>query len=235
MDALILAGGKGERLRPLTDDVPKPMIKINGKTILEYQINQLKTINIDNIILCVGHKSDIIYDYFKNGEDFGVKIKYSYEHKLLGRGGAIKQGMKQSNDSSFLVMNGDIITDFEISILIEDYDNRISISKNHIISLLTTKMISPYGIIKVNKNGIVTRFVEKPELPHNINAGIYVMSRNICDLLPDAGDHETYTFPKLFKTNSISAIHNTGFWKSIDSFKDLNDAEHFLSSQKNRL
>ncbi len=231
MDALILAGGRGERLRPITDDIPKPMIKICGKPILEYQVNQLKNIGIDNIILLVSYKSDIIYNYFKNGDDFGINIKYSYEHNLLGRGGAIKKGMELINDKPFVVMNGDIITDFNINLLIDDFNTRINKNKNHIVSLLSTIMVSPYGIMKVNNKNIVIQFKEKPILPYNINAGIYVMNHNIYHLLPNIGDHEMYTFPKLIETNSMSIVINSNFWRSVDSFKDLNDVESFISQQ----
>ena len=232
MEALILAGGKGERLRPLTDTIPKPMIRICKKPILEYQIDMLKDAGVTDVVLLVGHMPDVIYDYFKNGEDFGVNILYSYEDKPLGRGGAIKQGMDKINGDSFIVTNGDIVTDFPIRRLIKDYRYR-SKSSNHIVSLLTTKMVSPYGIVKTKRNGIVSNFIEKPELPHTINAGIYVMNSKIHDLLPDIGDHESSTFLKLLQTNSISAVQNTEFWKSIDSFKDLGDAEKFIASVRN--
>lgn len=234
MDALILAGGRGERLRPITDDIPKPMIRICEKPILEYQINQLKNIGIKNIVLLVSYMSDVIYDYFQNGDDFGINIKYSYEHKLLGRGGAIKKGMELIDGSPFIVMNGDVITDFDINFLIDDFNTRMIKNKNHVVSLLSTAMVSPYGIMKINSKNIVTQFKEKPILPYSINAGIYVMNYNIYNLLPNIGDHEIYTFPKLIETNSISAIINSNFWRSVDSFKDLNDVESFISQQYNK-
>ena len=114
MDAIILAGGKGTRLKPLTDYIPKPLIPINNKPIIERQIRYLRKFGVDQIIICTGYKAGQIKDYLEKKTGFGSKIRFSIESKPLGTGGAIKKAAKLIRGDSFLVLNGDVITNIDI-------------------------------------------------------------------------------------------------------------------------
>ena len=114
MKALILAGGRGKRLRPLTDKIPKSLIPINKKPLIQYTINYLKKFGINEIIICSGYKSKQIQNFLKKKKNFGCKIEYSVEKNPLGTAGAIKNAIKNLSDESFLVINGDIITNIDL-------------------------------------------------------------------------------------------------------------------------
>lgn len=220
MQAIILAGGKGQRLSPFTNDCPKGMLKIEGKPILEYQINWLKKYGVNKIVFACGHLCHLIQDYFGNGSKFGIDISYSVESEPLGRGGAIKKAWgKITADSSIVVINGDTITKMNLQKAIETHNKQKNI-------LGTTCMFpykSPYGIIQTDEQGMVQSFKEKMELPYWINGGIYVFEAGLRNYLPDKGDHETETFPILAKEKKLYGYKSSEYWKGIDTVKDLSE------------
>lgn len=232
MYALILAGGKGERLRPLTDTVPKPMINLCGRPILWHQVRWLREAGVTDVVFLVGHLADAVRDYFGDGSDYGVRAHYSREDTPLGRGGALRQGLASlpRNDSPVIATNGDVITDASLADLIADYDARRRLNPSHCATLLTVPMTSPYGIVDTGADGIVDQFREKAVLPYAINGGVYVLHPGIRDLLPELGDHETTTFPALAAAGRMSAVSTDAFWRSVDSPKDLREAEEHLAS-----
>ena len=222
MKALILAGGMGKRLRPLTDDKPKPMIPISNKPILEWQITWLKSHNIRDIVLCTGYMGDIITKYFGNGEQFDVNIEYSNEEEPLGTGGALMQSRSLlESHSKFLVMNGDIITDIDPTSLIQNLTDKL------IGTIAVVALRSPFGEIEIQENDLISSFTEKPILnDHWINAGIYCFSNNIFNYLSDVGSLESDVFPILATENKLSAIKQNDIkWRSIDSHKDIEEAQ----------
>lgn len=220
--ALILAGGFGKRLYPLTIDRPKPLIEIKGKPILQWQIEWLNKQGIKDFILAVGYLRTKIFEYFGDGSKFGVRIMYSVEEEPLGTGGAIKNARKFLEDDIFIVLNGDIITNLSIKPLIESLD------KDTVASIALVYMRSPYGIVRLDKDFIV-EFKEKPMLDYLINAGIYVFKKEIFEYLPDKGDIEVTAFPKLANERKIKGIiYKDIYWKSIDSIKDLEEVEKVI-------
>ena len=232
MYALILAGGKGERLRPLTDTVPKPMINLCGRPILWHQVRWLREAGVTDVVFLVGHLADAVRDYFGDGSKHGVRAHYSREDAPLGRGGALRQGLASlpRNDSPVIATNGDVITDASLDELIADYHSRRRRNPSHCATILTVPMTSPYGIVDTGADGIVDQFREKAVLPFAINGGVYVLHSGIRDLLPELGDHETTTFPALAAEGRMSAVSTEAFWRSVDSPKDLREAEEHLSS-----
>ena len=222
MKALILAGGMGKRLRPLTDDKPKPMIPISNKPILEWQIDWLKSHNIRDIVLCTGYMGDNISEYFGNGEKFDVNIEYSKEEEPLGTGGALMQSHSLlESHSNFLVMNGDIMTDIDPIGLIQNLTDKL------IGTIAVVALRSPFGEIEIQENGLISSFTEKPILnDHWINAGIYCLSNNVFSYLSDVGSLESDVFPILATENKLSAIKQNDIkWRSIDSHKDIEEAQ----------
>ncbi len=230
MFALILAGGKGERLRPLTDSMPKPMVPVGERPILWHQVEWLKEAGVTDVVFLAGYRWRDIQDYFGTGESFGIRAHYSVEDSPLGRGGAIKQGfsMVPEDEESVIVLNGDIITAQGPAEVLDDFRQHRKTNPAHMATLLVVPMVSPYGLVDTESDGRVSGFREKAELPYWINAGIYVFNRGIAPLLPDLGDHETETFPDLASAGQISALKSREFWRSVDSFKDLREAEEFV-------
>lgn len=219
--AIILAGGKGERLRPLTNDRPKPMVEIAGKPILGYQIDSLRSAGVTDIVISCGYKHDIIEEYFGDGHDFGLNISYTIEETPLGRGGGIKAAMKKlpSNWTQTLVLNGDILCKINFK---DFFDTHLKAEA--IVTDLVVPLRSPYGIVDFNDKNQVLGFREKPILPFWINGGIYVFSREIEPLLPEVGDHETETFPTLPKEKFV-VYKSEDYWRGVDTVKDKTEAE----------
>ena len=230
MFALILAGGMGERLRPLTDTLPKPMAPLDGKPILWHQVEWLKAAAVTDVVFLVGYRWQMVRDFFGDGAEFGIRAHYSVEDSPLGRGGAIRQGFAQvpEAEDAVFVLNGDIITAADPAAVLGRYRERKAAGNSHLATIMVTPMVSPYGLVDLDADSDVVGFREKVELPHWINAGVYVFDRSIAPLLPELGDHEVETFPQLAREGKISAFPSTAFWRSVDSFKDLREAEEFV-------
>jgi NDP-sugar pyrophosphorylase family protein len=231
--ALILAGGKGERLRPLTDSLPKPMVPVCGKPILEHQVEWLQAGGVTDVVFLSGYRADVIEAYFRDGKDFGFTAHYSVEDSPLGRGGAIKKGftMVPAAEETVAVLNGDIITTETLANLSARHQERRSANSSHMATIMVVPMVSPYGLVDMNESGTVTGFREKVEMEHWINGGIYLFDRSIAAELPDLGDHETETFPRLAEAGQLAALRSRCFWRSVDSFKDIREAEEHVGSR----
>lgn len=219
MDAIILAGGRGTRLKPVTDFIPKPLIPINNVPILEWQIRFLKKFKINNIIVCTSYKSEQIENFLRMKENFGLRIKVSIEKKPLGTGGAIKKASKFIRSENFLVLNGDTITNIPINQL-----------KSHQNVIASVKLHTKYGILET-KDGFVIKFSEKKEIENIwMNAGIYYLSKSIIKDLPLVGDIEKTTFPKYAEQGKLRLVKfRDVLWYSIDSFKDLEECASALA------
>ena len=233
MYALVLAGGKGERLRPLTDRVPKPMAPVAGRPILEHQVEWFKEAGVQNVVFLVGYRWESIRSHFGDGSRYGVNIAYSIESSPLGRGGAIKQGFPFVGDSeeAVVVTNGDVITRQPLAEIIDFHRTSPARGNGPCATLLAVPMISPYGIVDMDDGGGVVGFREKVELPHWINGGVYVIDRDVFAEFPELGDHEVETFPRMAGSGRIAAFRTRSYWTSIDSFKDLREAEDFVAAE----
>lgn len=222
MQAIILAGGLGSRLKPITDYVPKPLIPINNIPLIEYQIRQLKKFKINQFVICTGYKTDQIQNYLEHKNNFDSKIQYSIEKTPLGTGGAIKKAAKMINDKSFLVLNGDIISTIDVRKLYP-YKNAVALIE------LRTK----FGTVDLNDSKI-TRFQEKKPLTNVwMNAGIYHLSKDMIPFLPSKGAIEETTFRRFAKDGKLIGIRfKDAFWHSIDSHKDMDDCSKALKDKK---
>ena len=212
MQAIILAGGRGNRLKPITDYVPKSLVPIKNIPIIEWQIKYLKKFGVNEIIISTGYKTKMIENYLSI-KNLKVKIKFSIEKSPLGTGGAIKKAGKMINGKSFFVINGDVITNIDL--------NKLSKKPNSIASIeLQTK----FGIIKINGNKI-SKFSEKIAISDLwMNAGIYHLQKQILKDLPNKGDIEKTLFPTYAKKGKLNTIKFKKIkWYSIDSFKDIEE------------
>ncbi len=226
MQAIILAGGLGERLRPHTSDRPKTMVEISGVPILAYQLAWLRDSGVERFIISCGYRHDVIQDYFGSGGEIGVQIKYAIEREKLGTGGGLKLalGAADASDPFVLATNGDILTDMDISSIVD-----VHVGGGNTATISLTQLQSPYGIVESNEAHKVTAFHEKPLLPYWLSAGIYALSPAIRDLLPDKGDHERSTFPQIAQEGKLGAFKAHAYWRAIDTAKDLSEAENELA------
>jgi len=217
--ALILSGGLGQRLKPITDYVPKPLVPLNNIPIIEWQIKYFKKFGINEFVICSGYKSDQIMNYLRP-KKMGVKIDYSIEKTPLGTGGAIKNASNFLEDESFFVINGDVLTNLDPRKLKEN-PNSIAV-----IPLRTS-----FGVVHLN-NDKVKKFEEKPEIPkYWMNAGIYYLSKKVLRHLPSKGNIENTAFPVLARMGLLFAVkYEKTFWYSIDSHKDIEDCANEMKS-----
>lgn len=213
MKAIILAGGFGKRLKPITDYVPKPLVPIKNIPIIDWQIKYLKKFGVDEVIVSTGYKKDMIENYLKS-KDHNINIKYAHEKSPLGTGGAIKKAGKLIKDDVFFVMNGDIITNIDL--------NKMISTPNSIASI---ELRTNFGILDV-KDDKITKFREKKEISDLwMNAGIYFLERKILKKLPLKGDIEKTFFPEFAEKNLLNLIKFKNVkWFSIDSFKDMEES-----------
>ena len=180
MKAVILAGGLGTRLRPLTNSKPKPMLPIGEKPILEHLVQWTKKGGIKSIVLCVSYLRESIEDYFEDGKKFGVTIEYAISKKPLATAGQLKTA-EEFIDDDFVCMYGDSIFNFSLRNMIKQHVMKKSFVT---MGLNEFKTNLPYGVIESSKNGRVISWNEKPEIKANVNMGCYVMNSDIFNLIP---------------------------------------------------
>lgn len=228
MQAIILAGGKGERLRPFTQDRPKCMVEILGVPLLGYQLQWLSSQGVADVIVSCGYRHDVIEDFFGSGEKWGVKLSYSIEDQPLGRGGALRMafGKLVPGEDVCLATNGDVITNVRLKPLLQAHRQ-----SGCLATVVLAPFISPYGIVEVDAEERVVAFHEKPELPYWMNAGIYILSRELETMLPEQGDHEDSTFPQLALERRLGAYKSRAYWRSVDTVKDMSEVAKELEKR----
>lgn len=181
MKAVILAGGEGTRLRPLTYSVPKSLLPIGRKPILEIIIERLREHGFTDIILNLGYRAELIQAYFQDGSDLSVNITYCREDQPLGTCGPVKLVEHMLDGQPFIAMNGDLLTDLDFS---EMRQTHIRKSAELTMAVKDYSMKVPYGVVRVQDDKIVS-ISEKPTLEFLINAGVYVLSRCALDIVPE--------------------------------------------------
>jgi mannose-1-phosphate guanylyltransferase len=178
--AVILAGGLGTRLQPYTTFLPKPMLPLGEKPILEHIINWTKKSGVKSFVLCVSYLRKTIEDYFGDGEKFGIKIEYAISNKALATAGQLKTAEKFIDDT-FVCMYGDSIFNFNLRNMIKQHTKKKAFVT---MSLHEYKTNLPYGVIETSKTGKVLNWIEKPEIKANVNMGCYVMEPKVFSLIP---------------------------------------------------
>ena len=219
LKAVILAGGKGTRLRPLTYSVPKPLLPIGRKPILEIIIERLREHGFMDIILTVEYKAELIRAYFRDGSHLGVNISYFQENKLTGTAGPVKLVEHLLDDRPFITMNGDLLTDLDFNKIYQAHLEK----KAELTMATTTYTIKlPYGIIDMQDDKMVS-IREKPELEFLANAGIYVVSPSALDIIPKG---EFFDMPDLIQT-LIDQGRKVGTYFIDGNWEDLGTMENY--------
>jgi NDP-sugar pyrophosphorylase family protein len=214
MIGAILCGGYGKRLKPLTDQVPKPLLEIKDNyTILDRQLLQFKHAGINRVVLLCGHLYEKIEERF-GSEWKGIRIDYLIEDRPRGTLFAINNMFKNFDADDFIIRNGDIVCDVNIKEMINSHKNKML--------MYIAPLISPYGIVELSDSKIIG-FKEKPKLDYYINAGIYIISKDLKPVLfeHEEGDIEKLVFPKISSLGLLNYYKEDVFWQSVDSIKDL--------------
>ena len=221
--AIILCGGLGTRLRPLTYVTPKPMLPIGGQPLLEYQINYLRRYSFDRVVLATGYLQEQIVRYFSESNDIGIKIVYSFEKEPLDTGGALKNA-EHLLRGDFLTLNSDVVFDSL------DLDSlfRFHRANRGLATVVLVKVREPsrFGVTEINEDNLITDFIEKPRsVPSDstwVNAGIYVLSPKMLRRIRIGRrtSLETEVFPKLAKEKAVYGFKYSGYWSDVGTQSD---------------
>lgn len=187
---VLMVGGLGARLRPLTDHTPKPMLKVGNKPILETIILNFKKYGFLNIILCVSYKAEIIKEYFQDGSKFGVNIEYIHENKRMGTAGALSL-IKDKIDKDFFVMNGDLLTTINFENMMDYHLSNKSLAT---MGVREYDFQVPYGVVNLDNENIIS-IDEKPVYKFFVSAGVYILAKEVLEYIPN---DEFYDMPNLF-------------------------------------
>ncbi len=235
MKAIIMAGGDGSRLRPLTCTKPKPMMKLLGKPALEYAIEHLKKHHITEIGITLRYMPDEIMDYFGDGSDFGVSISYFVEKTPLGTAGSVKSALSFVDDT-FVVISGDALSDIDLTDALDFHRQN---GADATVVLKKVDIPLDYGVVVTDKNGKIVRFIEKPDwgevASDSINTGIYVLNREIFENTPSNApfDFSYDLFPSLLQRKKALYGYNTeGYWCDIGDTLAYMTCQHDILSGK---
>lgn len=224
MRAVILCGGRGTRLAPLTSVLPKPLLPIGDRSILEIVVRRLARSGITDVTLCVGYLSHLIRAVFDNGPSKGLDITYLIEHEPLGTAGPLKR--LEGLDSTFLVTNGDVLTTLDLRELVAEHRR-----SNNALTIATHRrtLKIDYGVLRHEPDELRDRLIhfdEKPEIPLTVSMGIYVMEPELVELVPDAG---AFDFPDLVSAAleaelPVGVYLYDGSWFDIGRHEDYEQA-----------
>ncbi len=217
--AVVLVGGKGTRLFPITYEIPKPLLPVKGKPILQHQLELLEDFGIEHVVLALGYKADMIMDFVKRYNP-AFDVDFSIEKEPLGTGGALKNALELL-DEHFFVLNGDILAEIN---LVEMGKEHLSKDVLATIALAKVDDVSSFGVVAMDESGLIFGFVEKPkpsEAPSNlVNAGIYAMEKSSIELLPDGFSMvEKDLFPKLAQQKKLAGYVVNGRWIDIGTWE----------------
>ena len=231
--AIIVAGGLGTRLRPLTETTPKPLLPLRGKPIIEHVIRGLKKHGVKNIIISIGYRAEQVQEYFGDGKSLGISISYAIEKEPLGTGGAVKLASQNLTNPFFLVW-GDNLMDVNFSRMEKEY---LSAGVPLIMALTPREDVENFGVAKLEGNRIIT-FVEKPkreEAPSTfINAGAFIIDPSCLELLPKGKSSlEKDCFEKLAPLGKITAFIHQGQWFPTDTLEKYHHANSFFQPECN--
>jgi mannose-1-phosphate guanylyltransferase len=226
--AVVLSGGAGIRLRPITNDLPKGLVTVGGKPLLQWVVEWLAASGIKNIVMGVAFLKEKIIDFFGDGERFGVHISYSVHTVEGGTGEGFRLAISRYvEDPTFYALNGDQITDVK---LIPFLTRHVKKNASATIAVVHPKL--PFGLVDVDKNDNCVGFSEKPVLGDRfISTGVYVFQHEILKYIPNAGDVEKTTFPQLVRMHKLAAYRHPGSFITVNSLRELDEAESQLKER----
>lgn len=223
VDVVIMAGGRGQRLMPLTEHTPKPMLHVGDKPILEHNIDRLAKFGIRNICISVNYLADSIVNYFKDGSSKGIAISYVHEDKPMGTMGSVKL-CKQEEHDYIMIMNSDLLTNIDYEAFFHTF---IQSGADMAVATTSYQVEVPYGVLEVDNGNFVNSLKEKPRYTYYSNAGIYIIKRELLSLIPD---HEFYNVTDLMDAiikygKKLVSFPILGYWLDIGKHEDFKKAQ----------
>lgn len=227
LEAIVLAGGKAERLGDAARGRPKALVGVAGRPLVEHQIRRLIEAGVTRVIVsCRAGQEE---EFARALEGAGVELAFAGEEEPLGRGGGLKFAARERRSSGpIFALNGDELFDVDLDALLAHHRSRSPAA-----TIAVTPLPSPYGVVDVDEKDVVRGFREAPKLPHLVNMGVYLLDDEAIERLPDRGDHETSTFPELAAEGKLLAFRHEGLWLTVNTPKDLRRAEeHFAAAER---
>jgi NDP-sugar pyrophosphorylase family protein len=224
MEAILLAGGKAERLGDAAGGRPKALVPIAGRPLAVYQVTQLVRAGVDRVIVSCAVGKEELFAAELSG--LGAEILPVPEPEPLGRGGGLRFAARAREESGpVFALNGDELLDVDLAALVAQHRRRRPAA-----TITLTPLQSPFGIVDLTDDDVVTGFRESPILPHWVNVGLYILDDEALSKLPERGDHETSTFPELASEGKLHGFRHRGLWLTVNTPKQLRVAEEFVRS-----
>lgn len=222
MQAVVLAGGKGTRLAPYTNILPKPLMPIGNMPILEVMLRRMKASGIDEVVLTVGHLAELLRAFFNNGKRLGLNIRYSFEDKPLGTAGPL--ALVEGLNDSFLVCNGDVLTTLDLKDLLKFHNERKGIAT---IAMHHRKVNINLGVIQCNESHEITGYREKPSMDYMVSMGIYIFEPKILKYIqPNVHlDFPDLVLKVLAAGEKIYGYQFEGYWQDLGNPDDYQQAQ----------
>jgi NDP-sugar pyrophosphorylase family protein len=222
MEALLLAGGKAERLGEAAQGLPKPLVPVSGYPLAEYTVARLVQAGVTRVIVaCRAGQEEVFVNALAG---LGAEIDPVGEVEPLGRGGGLRMAASRRRDTgAVLALNGDELLDVDFSELLREHDGSGAAA-----TIVVAQVHSPFGVVDLEDDGSVSGFREAPKLPHWVNSGVYVLGPEALERLPERGDHEQSTFPELAQEGKLRGYRHEGVWLTVNTPKDLRRAEEFM-------
>lgn len=222
MEALILAGGKAERLGDAAQGRPKPLVPVAGRPLAAYQVARLAEAGVSRVIVACAQGCESLFDTELGG--LGPEIVAVGEPEPLGRGGGLRLAASHRRKRGpVFALNGDELLGIDLRDLLERHRAR-----GPAATIVVAQVRSPFGVVDVDDDDVVTGFREAPLLPQWVSSGVYVLDDECIARLPERGDHEETTFPELAAEGKLVAYRNTSFWLTVNTPKQLREAEAFV-------
>jgi NDP-sugar pyrophosphorylase family protein len=224
MEAILLAGGKAERLGDAAEGRPKALVEIAGRPLAEYQVRALVAAGVDRVIISCRAGDEELFEAALG--EFGVELAFAPETEPLGRGGGLRLAAQERRESGpCYALNADELFDADLEALLAHHRSRSPAA-----TIAVAPLQSPYGVVEISDDDLVQAFREAPRLPHWVNMGLYVLDEEAIARLPERGDHEQTTFPELAQEGRLLAFRHEGIWLTVNTPKDLRRAqEHYVT------
>ena len=222
MEALVLGGGKAERLGDAAQGLPKPLVPVAGFPLLGYTVARLVEGGVTRVIVACRAGDEEMFLQALTG--LGADVEAVGEQEPLGRGGGLRlAATRRQEEGPVLALNGDEVLDVDFSALLSEHG-----ASGASATLVVAQVRSPFGVVEVEDGGTITGFREAPLLEHWVNSGVYVLGEDALALLPEKGDHEQSTFPQLAHERRLHAHRHEGVWLTVNTPKDLRRAVEFV-------
>jgi NDP-sugar pyrophosphorylase family protein len=222
VEAILLAGGEAKRLGTAARGKPKALVPVAGRPLAAHQVEQLATAGVTRVIVSCRLGQERLFEDELSG--LGPAVVTAPEPEPLGRGGGLRFAAGLRDEAGpLLALNGDELSDLDLRALLARHSEASPAA-----TITVCPLMSPFGVVELTPDDVVTGFREAPRLPHWVSAGIYVLDEEAIDRLPEQGDHETTTFPDLAVEGKLRALRHEGLWLTVNTEKDLERADQYL-------